>query len=210
MKKLASGLLWILAFIALVAIVLRLTVLEPWTIPADVALDASLRPTLKSGDLVLMMTRGERRFGELVRCADPEDAQRYIVGRIVGLENDVVEVDGPSVRVNGNLYNTTDGCADGVTIFPHPTTGQPVEGSCERVEMAGGWHMRSYSKSSERPSKHTVGQGRVFLVSDNRSFHDDSRDFGAVPAETCTHLVLFRLWSAEGFGDASARFTAIH
>jgi signal peptidase I len=49
--------------------------------------------------------------------------------------------------------------------------------------------------------------GKLFLVSDNRSMHEDSRDFGQVDASTCEHIV-FRLWG-EHYTDSSRRFTII-
>ena len=56
----------------------------------------------------------------------------------------------------------------------------------------------------------TVESGLVYLLSDNREFHEDSRDFGPVPKESCTETIFFRLWGAEGWGDAETRMTYLH
>jgi signal peptidase I len=208
-RKFLIGLLWITGILAIVVLILRLTMFKVWTIPDDLVLDSSMRPTLASGDLVILMTSGERGFGNLVRCTDPEDPQRYVVGRIVGLQGDEIVVKPPSVSVNGTIYNTGDSCGMKDFEVPHPTSGAPVAAQCQRVDMGGGWHYRAYVPSPEGESKHKVGPGRVFLLSDDRGFHDDSRDFGAVPAETCTNLVLFRLWGKAGWSDAEHRLMYI-
>ena len=114
-----------------------------------------------------------------------------------------------AVTVNGTRYNTSDSCTKGSIEVPHPTSGSPIQGNCARVEMAGGWHYRADIPTNEGETKHKVGPGRVFLLSDDRTFHDDSRDFGAIMADTCKETVFFRLWGKKGFGDAESRFTYI-
>jgi signal peptidase I len=52
-----------------------------------------------------------------------------------------------------------------------------------------------------------VEPGKVFLVSDDRHIHKDSRDFGQVDGAACEHVV-FRLWG-ESFGDSSHRFNVL-
>lgn len=210
MRKFLKFLLWVVGALSFVIIVLRLTVFDYWTIPDDQVLDASIRPSLSAGDLVVISTVGSRVFGDLVRCTDPEDAQRYVVGRIVGMPGDKIEVRNPDVIVNGKKYNAVDACKEDVAMVPHPTSGSPVKLGCGRVEMAGGWHFRLSGPSAESPTQHTVGEGRVYLLSDDRSFHDDSRDFGAIPIESCTGVILFRIWGKGGFSDESGRFSYIH
>jgi signal peptidase I len=55
-----------------------------------------------------------------------------------------------------------------------------------------------------------VPAGHVFLASDNRYYHDDSRDFGSVPKDSCHERVVFRLWSARGWFDEARRMSLIH
>jgi type IV secretory pathway protease TraF len=54
-----------------------------------------------------------------------------------------------------------------------------------------------------------VTEGGVFLLSDNRSFPYESRQYGSVQRETCKETVLFRLVSSRGYGDWNRRFTYI-
>jgi signal peptidase I len=55
----------------------------------------------------------------------------------------------------------------------------------------------------------TVKPGQFFLVSDNRQFPLDSRDFGPVDASTCTETIVFRLWGPGGYFNPNRRFDLI-
>jgi len=83
---------------------------------------------------------------------------------------------------------------------------------CNVIEMGGGWHYRGNEKKVAPTAvfKHEVGEGMVFLLSDNIDFHDDSRDYGALEASSCTEKIVFRLWSDTGFKDEDSRMTFIH
>ena len=54
-----------------------------------------------------------------------------------------------------------------------------------------------------------VADRQVYLVSDNRQFPWDSREFGPVERSTCVETVVFRVVSKEGFFDETNRFTMI-
>jgi signal peptidase I len=206
------GLLIVVGVLAVVGGVLRATVFEPWTVPDDPILALSIAPTLSGGDVVLLWTVGERGFGELVRCPDPEDPQRWVVGRIVGLPGDTVEVSPQGiVTVNGTRYNVSDACTDS-RIELQDDKGNQYELTCSRVEMAGGWHYRGMvaGESADRPITHEVGPDLVYLLSDDRTLHDDSRDFGAVDKASCKDLIAFRLWGKDGFFSSKTRFDYVH
>jgi signal peptidase I len=205
--KFLRGLLWVAGVLSLIAILLRLTVLDVWRIPDDPIVASSLAPSLREGDLVVLLTRGTPGFGDLVRCTDPEDAQRFVVGRIGGVAGDRVELDGRNLTVNGKAYVAGTACTKRVVSVTHPSTGAEVELVCDTIELAGGFHMRGSSATPSRSAKssHDVGAGMVFLVSDNREHHDDSRDFGALPLSSCTARVVYRLVGKGGWSDDETR-----
>jgi hypothetical protein len=64
--------------------------------------------------------------------------------------------------------------------------------------------------ASPSDAQATVPNGQVWLVSDNRQFPWDSRDFGPVQRTTCTETVFFRLVGKGGFFDVSSRNQYIH
>jgi signal peptidase I len=209
-RGLLKFLAWTTGILGVLVLIARFTFLRVWTVPDDPVLNASLSPTIASGDVVLVLYRGKRGLGDLVRCPDPEDGTRWIVGRMFGFEGDQVEVDDRTVTLNGRRLDTTEACSEAVADVPHPVSGHPVKVHCNRVDAGGGWHFRgSVAGVKVSPKSHRVGPGRTYLVSDNISLHDDSRDYGAVPVETCKDKIFFRLWSKKGFGDEEKRFSYI-
>lgn len=212
MSRFRKGLLWTIGGLLVVALLLRLFVLKVWTIPDDPYLSASLAPTLSGGDTVIVITRGTPGFGDLVRCPDPESAGAFVVGRIAGVENDRIEVEAATLRVNDQRYAGDMACADGRIKVVHPDTKNEVELSCDVVQMGGGWHYRATgTQVLYEPKKTvTVGKGMVFLVSDNRALHDDSRDYGLLPRSACQERIAFRLWGKSGWSDSKHRMSVIH
>src|SRR5512136_693593 len=121
--KLVRGLLWIAALILLVGLVVRYAFVEVFVIPDDDKTSAAVAPSLKGGDTILYMRRNLPAFGDLVRCADPDDASRFVVGRVVGLWGDTVETSGANLVVNGKRYIGEMACAETKVSIPHPTSG---------------------------------------------------------------------------------------
>ena len=101
MEKALKFLLWTVGSFAVLCGIGRAFFFETWTVPDDPVLAASLAPTLFEGDLVLVMTRGDVEWGDLVRCTDPEDPNRYAVARVLGMPGDDVEIKGGALKVNG-------------------------------------------------------------------------------------------------------------
>lgn len=210
MNKWLKALLWTAGILAVLGGVARALFLRPWKVPADAWLGASVAPTMAAGDQVLLLTAGEPRFGDLVRCSDPVEGARFVVGRIVGLGGDEIIVDGDNFRVNGVAYNRSASCDKPKVTVVHPTSKGEVELECGIVNLAGGWHYVANFRS-ERKTQTTVrvAPGHYFLLSDNRVVHDDSRDFGQVPVELCKARPVFRLWGDGGWTDADTRMTLL-
>jgi signal peptidase I len=113
--------------------------------------------------------------------------------------------------VNNKRYLGEMVCAQEKMQIPHPSSGAQVTLWCDQVSMAGHPHFRGTGEKGivSPPSRHTVGEGKLFLISDDRTYHDDSRDFGAVPASSCTGRIVFRLWGKDGWKDDVHRLTSI-
>ena len=211
MGKLFRGLGWVAAIVLVLGIVGRVFFFDAWTLPDDPRTSAAVAPTLRGGDTILYMRNNQPAFGDLVRCTDPDDATRYVVARVVGLAGDSVDTNGRELRVNGKRYLGEMACADEKIEIPHPTSGSTVELWCDQVEIAGHPHFRGSSPKASvvNPTSTTVGQGMLFVLSDDRSYHDDSRDFGTVPATSCSGRIVFRLWGKEGWSDSKRRMTFV-
>jgi signal peptidase I len=198
------GLAWLLAILGAAGVLLYLFVLDVWVVPGkDAMFTASVLPTLAPEDKILIQRGRTPTYGELARCMSPETPGTYVIGRVFGGAGDQVEVSDPSVKTNGRALAARHGCPP--RVVPHPVTEELVTLSCGAAET-GAWTFEYLVGRDSSGGDHsaTVEPGRLYLVSDNRLMHQDSRDFGQVDASTCEHVV-FRLWG-ERYLDSSRRF----
>lgn len=212
MQKLGRVLFWTVVILGVITGILRAFVFKVWKIPEDPVLAASVAPSLAGGDVVVLLTMGKAGFGDLTRCTDPDDPSKYVIGRIAGLGGDVVETEGRNLIVNGTRFQGESSCPKPKYMVPHPNTESDVEIFCDVVQMGGGWHYRGYDATPFRPvnTRTEVTTGMVYLLSDNRDLHDDSRDFGLLQQTSCNERIIFRLWGKGGWSDDEWRMTYIH
>ncbi len=132
------------------------------------------------------------------------------MARLLGEAGDRIMVDGPVVRINGQASETERGCPDFQVIAPESGVG--AKQACQVEAIRGMTHWRG-SASAQGVAPKVVDQevpaGHVFLVSDNRAFPYDSRDFGPVSREACAESVFFRLIGRGGYFDSGTRLTFI-
>ena len=214
MKALANVLVWIALLGGALAGVLRATCLRLWTMTSDDPLLAlSVVPTLEAGDVLVLFRAGSPSFGDLVRCADPEVAGKYVVGRILGEQGDRVTTELAAVAVNGKTIPSKRACNPSQFLVRDPNSGESVDLSCD-IEEAGGTEFTraraTHAPGLVLPFRVTVPEGRVFIASDDRHYHDDSRDFGTLPKASCSEQILFRIVSARGWFDSARRMTFTH
>ena len=211
MRSLGRFALFLLIAIAGMAGVLRATALRWWKVPDDDPyLAASVAPTLRAGDWVLLWRLTPPVPGMLAVCPEPKHPDRVVVGRAVGDPEDTVKVQGSQLFLRGRLQESEGDCVESSFTVIDPETGNEVEQTCT-IEVANGMrHARGNSpKKPDKPDiETTVGEGEFVLVSDNRLYPYDFRDYGAVDRDTCTEAVIFRIVGADGFGS-SRRFTFI-
>jgi signal peptidase I len=194
---------------------LRLTCLRWWKVPEDDPdLAASLAPTLAPGDWVILWRATPPGFGDLVLCPDPEDPNEVFVARIVGEPGDSLNIDDlGQITINNVRMRSEVACDPPKLTVPNPRSGDLVELRCDIETLGGVHHQRALvpSVATVRPTaiRRDVEAGSLFLVSDNRLFPFDSRDFGPLPQASCNEAVIFRLVSRLGFSDVKKRLTWI-
>jgi len=197
-----------------IAALLRATCMRSWTAPTDDALlSLSIMPTLEAGDLLLLWRAGTPAYGELVRCPDPEAQGRFVIGRILGEQGDRIVAELGSITVNDKIIGSRRACQPSQLSVFDPTTGEAFDLTCEIEEAGGIEYTRARATRpapQPTPFRVTVPSGHVFLASDDRHYHDDSRDFGTVRKDTCQERIVFRLWSARGWFDEGRRMALIH
>jgi signal peptidase I len=209
MRKMFRFLIWVALIAGALIGLLRLTAIRWWRVPSnDPYLTASTSPTVHGGDLIVLWRLTKPHFGSLVLCPEPNHPERVVIGRIVGESRDELEVTRGSITINGKRIATESNCTEGKFKEHDPGTGIEVEQYCTVEEMGGGTNLRGEAVAgSVQPAdvKTTVPEGYAWLVSDNRQFPWDSREFGPVLRETCTETVIYRLVGAGGFFDVSNR-----
>lgn len=205
---------WALFLLGTVVGLARLTSLRWWRVPEnDPDLAASIAPTLQPGDWIILWRLTPPGFGDLVLCPDPRDPAEVVIGRIVGEGGDTLSIaDDGDLEINHVRVRSERACTPPTFLVDNPRSGEPVELRCD-IETLGGVHHRRALMLSRglRPAPLTVDvePGDLYLVSDNRYYPFDSRDFGAVPQASCTEAVIFRLVSRLGFSHVESRLSWI-
>jgi signal peptidase I len=195
--------------------VLRFTCLRWWRVPEDDPdLAASIAPTLAPGDLLILWRASSPGFGDLVVCPDPENAGMVVLGRIAAESNDKLVVDeGGWITVNNARARSEQACDPPKFSIANPRNGDDVELRCDVETLGGVHHQRAVVPPDKGlkppPVKRDVEPGTVFLISDNRAYPFDSRDFGPLPRASCGETVVFRLVSRLGFSHVKTRLSWI-
>jgi signal peptidase I len=212
MRALGRFTLWaVVGFIAVI-VLFRLTAMRLWKVPEDDPyLVASVAPALRGGDWVLLWRLSPPAVGSLALCPEPKHADRVVVGRLIGEEGQKVTVSGSYIEVNGKRLPSEGGCSAQRFKVRAPRNGADIELRCTTEVVNASVHERGEAEAIAdlAPFEAEVGSGEVLLVSDNRRFPYDSRDFGAVDRATCKETVFFRLIGHEGFFHSATRFTYI-
>lgn len=167
-------------------------------------------PNLQPGELALVWRGGEPHLGDLVRCADPTDPQRWLVARIIGTAGDKIEYVDNQLRING-FRVPTQGCA-GTARKVIDASGLELEASCSNEELGGSKHDVQVALNTQLPNgEWRVESGKYFLLSDHRSapHAHDSREteVSQRPAAECTQRLVIRVMGKAGWGDSSRRMT---
>jgi signal peptidase I len=200
--------LWTMGIGVAIAGLLHYFVFDHWTLPKDdEVFNNAVRPTMQGGDTVLLYKPGaEFHLGHLARCADPTDANKFVVGRVASLGGDQIKITS-GVNINGHSVPSPRGCE--AVMMKNPVDGSDVNLFCTVEEFGGSEHEAYHSADGlDVPHDTKVPQNMVFLVSDNHFLHLDSRDFGVVDPSTCQRIV-FRLWSDAGWLDSAHRLTIL-
>jgi signal peptidase I len=213
MRELLRFLIWTAIFVGALVALARVTAIRWWRLPSDDPyLEASIAPTLRGGDLVLLWRLTKPSFGDLVICPEPDARHRVVIARIAGEAGDRVSVRGSTVSVNGAKAPTEHACTPTRFAVAHPGTGSQLEQSCEIEVLGAASHERGGTGGHQvlpASADITVDPGKLFLLSDNRLLPYDSRDFGLVDRDSCSERVVFRLFGAGGHADEARRFVFI-
>jgi signal peptidase I len=199
MKNFVKGLVWLVAFLGALAGIVYATIFDFYVIPSDdIAQSLSFAPSLSAGDVLLLKRHGGPVRRDIVRCPDPQAKGRFVVGRVLGITGDHVTVEQGHAWVNEDVVLTARGCDRGRKAFD-PTSGDTRDFTCEVERIKGSDRDTEVLVDKLRTEPRweaTVEPGKVAIVSDNRSAHVDSRDYGQLDASSCS-VIAFRIWTTD-------------
>ncbi|MBX3190587.1 MAG: signal peptidase I [Labilithrix sp.] len=208
MRDGSRGLGWLLAIFAAICTLLYLFVFDTWVVPSDDPVFAvSIEPTLRVGDRILTRRGSTPRFGQLARCKAPDGSGKHVIGRVFGKEGDSVKIVSERVITNGKGVATRFSC--GKQDVVDPNKGDMTTLDCSTEDNGATTYNVLLHQEYRGSGDHAalLVPGTLYLVSDNRYFHQDSRDYGLVEVAGCEQVV-FRLWG-ETFTDSSRRFSVL-
>jgi len=171
------------AVIVLVAVLVALAVqawlVKPYRIPSESMLD-----TLRPGDRVLVNRAvyhlREPHRGDVVVFRYPHDPSVVFIKRIVGVPGDVLEVRDGRLYVNGRRPGEP---------YVHRTSGR-ADPTVAQAAIAGSTLHDPWSLAEP----YRVPDGEYFVMGDNRTDSDDSRDWGTVPRTAIVGEGLATYW----------------
>ena len=150
-----------IAAAVLIALLLRLTLIAPFTVPSS-----AMAPTLRAGDRILVLRSsvltGSIGRGDIIVFRRPayfpcqaSGSGQYLVKRVIGLPGETIWSDHQTIYVDG-----------------------------KQIDESGWYDPRYGAVSSVQISMTTIPAGDYFVLDDNRSNSCDSRSFGAIPGSS--------------------------
>src|SRR5690606_37086920 len=116
MRAITRAIVWLLVLLGILIGVARITAIRWWRVPDDDPyLEASIAPTLRGGDLLILWRLTPPMIGDLVLCpepvADPEEAEasreeRIVIGRVIAQAGDSVKITSSTIHVNGEALRS--------------------------------------------------------------------------------------------------------
>lgn len=170
-----SRVFWTFVVLVLAVTVAKLYVFDVVKIDND-----EMAPTIVAGDVVLV----NRRFsaiarGDVVLARHPEDPERLLVRRVVGVGGDEVEVRNGALVVNDRPVERAKA---GEIVLPQLDADRGRRAYSVEAERLGEREYRTVHASGAKPrdGARRPLTGVFYLLGDNRSDALDSRSFGPV------------------------------
>ncbi|HEY5961468.1 MAG TPA: S26 family signal peptidase, partial [Polyangiaceae bacterium] len=153
MRSIVRFLVWSLLLLGGLIVGARATAIEWWRVPVDDPwLGASVAPSLRPGDWILLWRLSAPTAGDLVKCPEPHAPERIVIGRILGKPGDELEFTDRGVRRNGELLKSNSSCDEFDVI--HPRTMETVHEMCNIEELNGfGGHRYQAGRGSTQEAR---------------------------------------------------------
>lgn len=159
----------------------------------------SMRPLLRDQERVLIsklaVRRGRLQRFDLVVFFKPDEPEKSLIKRVIGLPGDVVEIRAKQVIVNGQPLT------EPYTRYTDPVSQQNPNQAAENTDPAKYFDGNNFPWKRDFMPATTVPPGSYFVMGDNRDHSNDSRFWGFVSRERIRGKALILYWSWAGFGQ---------
>ena len=201
-------LLWVVIIVGIVVVIGRFTFWVPGVAP-----DNAMAPNIWKGDKLIIQTRGTIERGSMVYCDHPVYAGQVVIGRVVGLPGDTVEIASAQLKINDDdIY--PDWEPDTMTVLDKTSSVNVLSAVFRKGSQNVGGHVYDLMVP-EKGSPVTMRQVKVksgyFLLGDNLGLSfgaSDSRDYGEVHPSLCKGKVLMIWKASKGLGDPDLHIRA--
>jgi signal peptidase I len=194
MMNLLRGLLKLALWLGAVALVIG-AVLKIFFVDILYVGHNGMAPTLVRGERVLVWRDAEPKFGRVMLCRLPSSGE-HVIGRVVGTSGREIGSSRGRLTIGGK---TPPVDWQGTVEFFDEDTGRTEQYHFGMEDISVLAHpILEKEIGSFRIRARSVGEGRVYLLGDNRShLGQDSRSFGDISAESCLGSVFLRLTPTE-------------
>jgi signal peptidase I len=187
------------AIAILLALLIRTFVVQAFKIPSG-----SMKPTLLIGDHLLVnkfiygikipfydriiIPVARPKTGDIVVFKWPKDESKDFIKRVVGVEDDVIEIKNDVLYINGKEVTTG---------YVGEFTDDDGSKADELEEVLGKvkHHILDQTKNFENKGPLTVPKDSIFVMGDNRDNSEDSRYWGFVTLNKIKGKAMIIYWS---------------
>lgn len=194
-RSTASFLSWVLAFVIIIAVILKIVFFDVAVVGHN-----GMAPTLLRGERILINKKGKLEVGNIAVCKHPTE-EGYVVGRIAAKPGSWITSKGPTLDIDGTKIEYK---RHGATTFYNPDIDKEDElewgseyygPSAHRIFMAK-------TKPKQEVRRTLVQDGKLYLLGDYRAYMgQDSRVYGPVDEITCRGTIMMRLTPVDGLNE---------
>ncbi|MBO0432858.1 signal peptidase I [Enterococcus sp. DIV0660C] len=174
---------WGVLILVLAAILLaRIFVFTPVTVNGH-----SMDPTLSDGQRLISSKISKYERFDIITTKEPEDEERMIVKRIIGMPGDTVKMVNDQLTINGKEYDESY-----LDEYKEKFANDKLQNEYSYNES---FQIQAENSTNFTSNfEYTVPKGNYLVLGDNRLISKDSRIFGLVDEKLVQGKVVFRYW----------------